>query len=162
MADRVSAGGKRFLFWLAVALPFVVYVGSIGLAEAKRRGAPQIEVKIEGYDPRDPFRGHYLQYRIAVQGPGDERGYWGYACAGAPAPRLRPVYRYDQPPAPEDCEIELPVEFTREAHRFYVQQDRGRELEEALRDGRASVRLRVVSSRQVMVEQLLVDGKPIR
>ncbi len=162
MADRVPANVRRWFFGLALALPFLVYVGSIGLAEAKRRGAPRIEVKIEGFDPRDPFRGHYLEYRLAVEEWGGAQSYRSHACVGAPAPRARQVYLHDGGIAPEECEMQLPVEFVHEPHRFYVQQDRGRELEEALRDGRASVHLRVVSPRQVMVEQLLVDGKPIR
>jgi hypothetical protein len=151
-------------------------VGSIGLAEAKRRGAPQIEVKIEGYDPRDLFRGQYLQYRIAVEGRdvamntgrvdgmmvGADGIYLNDACAGPKNPRLRAVRLHDGVARPSDCEIDLPADFIYETHRFYVQQDRGRDLEDALREGRASVRLRVVSQKEVMVEQLLVDGKPIR
>lgn len=167
---------QGWALWVAVLLPLLAYVGSIGLAEAKRRGAPQIEVKIEGYDPRDPFRGQYLQYRISVEDPeaatnpfrtggmmvGADRIYRNFACAGPKNPRLRAVKMHDGAARPSDCEIDLPADFVYEAHRFYIQQDRGRELEEAVMNGRASVRLRVVSSREVMVEQLLVDGTPIR
>lgn len=164
---------RRWALWLAVLLPLLAYVGSIGLAEAKRRGAPQIEVKIEGYDPRDPFRGQYLQYRISLANRESESRfeagnfipggvYRSHACAGPKAPRMRVVHLHDDAPRPKECEIDLPVDFVHEVHRFYVQQDRGRELEKALMNGRASVRLRVISSREVMVEQLLVDGTPIR
>lgn len=171
---REQRNVRSWMFLLAVLLPLLVYVGSIGLAEAKRRGAPQIELKIEGYDPRDPFRGQYLQYRISVEGAelgnrfGDgglvvgDRSYRSHACAGPKSPRLHAVRLYDDAPRPKDCEIELPADFVQEPHRFYIQQDRGRELEEAVMKGSASVLLRVISSREVMVEQLLVDGEPIR
>lgn len=176
MVDSQRKSGPRWVLWVAVGLPLLAYVGSIGLAEAKRRGAPQIEVKIEGYDPRDPFRGQYLQYRISVEDPeattdpfrtggmmvGADRIYRNYACAGPKNPRLRAVRLHDGAARPSDCEIDLPADFIYEAHRFYVQQDRGRELEKAVQDGRASVHLRVVSHKEVMVEELLVDGTPIR
>ncbi len=150
------------LLWIAAALPLLCYVGSIGLAEAQRRGAPQIEVKIVGYDPRDLFRGQYLQYRIATEGGGGAYRQQSQACAGPPAPRARQVFLHDGAQVPEECEMELPFDFVRAAHRFYIQQDRGRELEEAVREGRASVRLRAVNPRQALVEELLVDGEPVR
>lgn len=149
-------------FWLAAALPLLAYVGGIGFAEAKRRDAPRIELKIEGYDPRDPFRGRYLRYRIAVEHRGGALGHPSQACAGASAPRVRPVYLHDGAAPPGRCEFELPIEFVEEEHRSYVQQDRGRELEEAVQAGRASVRLRVVNPGEVLVEALLVDGRPVR
>lgn len=165
---------SNLVLWCAVVLPFLAYIGSIGLAEAKRRGAPQIEVKIEGYDPRDLLRGQYLQYRIVAEDGEPESSrvintepwaragmYRSYACAAPKNPPVWVVYQYDgaRPPA---CKLDLPTEFLYEAHRYYIQQNRGLELEEAVREGRASVRLRVVSSREVLVEQLLVDGAPIR
>lgn len=170
-AKRVAPG---WTLWFAVLLPLFAYVGSIGLAEAKRRGAPEIEVKIEGYDPRDPLRGQYLQYRISVEGEelgnrfgagglvGGDRIYRSHACAGPKNPRLSAVRLHDGGPRPEGCEIELPADFIYQPHRYYIQQDRGRELEEAVMKGSASVLLRVISSREVTVEQLLVDGEPIR
>jgi uncharacterized membrane-anchored protein len=165
---------SKLVLWFAVALPLLAYVGSIGLAEAKRRGAPQIEVKIEGYDPRDLLRGQYLQYRIVADGRTDgsimgaglapwQQGdvYRSYACASQESGRTWAVRVYDGARPPE-CQLDLPVDFIYEAHRYYIQQDRGLKLEEAVREGRASVELRVVSASEVLVQNLLIDGAPIR
>lgn len=165
---------SNLTLWFAVALPLLAYVGSIGLAEAKRRGAPQIEVKIEGYDPRDLLRGQYLQYRIVADGRADgamrdgglapwQQGdvYRGHACASQKSGRTWSVRVYDGA-RPAECQLDLPVDFINEAHRYYIQQDRGLKLEEAVREGRASVELRVVSPREVLVQNLLIDGAPIR
>ena len=152
-------------FWIALALPHIGYVGSIGLAEAKRWGAPTITIPIEGYDPRDPFRGQYLRYRVSVQdvrpastdrfGPRD----FQHACAAAPQAGVSSVFVYDRA-RPAACTRDLPVEFVRGDHRYYVQQDQARGLEDAVRDGRAAVRVHLISPEKAAVGQLLIDGKP--
>lgn len=158
----------NLFFLVAALLPLLGYVGSIGLAEAQRWGAPTIEVAIEGFDPRDLVRGHYLNYQVAL-GPNDhsqgasfqgDRYSFEHACATRPEGGVSPVLLFNGD-APAACETALSVDFVRATHRFYVQQDQALELERAVRDKRATVSLRVINTTQLTADQLLVDGKTV-
>lgn len=159
MSNQERSYGLTPLFWVAVLLPLVGYVGSIGLAEAKRWGAPTIEVAIEGYDPRDLFRGHYLNYRLAVENRTEQQDHFYQSCVGAPKDGLSPVFVYEGASRPSHCVRDLPDHFVFEPHRFYIQQDKARALENAVMNGRATITLRLVGKRHVLVDQLLVDRK---
>ena len=162
-SPRVSSQGVNkwsAVFLFAAVLPLFGYAGSIGLAEAQRWGAPTIQVAIEGYDPRDMFRGHYLQYRLSTEGGNAQGTYPTRACAGDARGEVSPVYLFEKPEDESRCRYELPLEFVQGVHRFYVQQTRARDLEKALMEGRARVTLSVVSNTHVAVEDLLIDGKP--
>lgn len=56
---------------IALAASLTLAVGALGAMvwreEAKLADAQIVRVKIEGYDPRDMLRGHYLVFRIAWQ-----------------------------------------------------------------------------------------------
>jgi hypothetical protein len=164
--DASSAPVSR-VFWIAALLPLLGYVGSIGLAEAKRWGAPTIRVQIEGYDPRDPIRGHYLNYRISRELRLGTHSYASRACAMSPentSPEtgLSRVVIFGGTVDVPDCVVSLPHSLIDESHRFYVQQDHARQLEDAVRSGRGSVQLRLVSVREVTIDELFVDGQPYR
>ena len=49
---------------LTLVLPLLLLLGMVGQAERALTGGIVIRVPITGYDPRDPLRGHFLQYRI--------------------------------------------------------------------------------------------------
>jgi hypothetical protein len=156
------ANRRSAVFLFAALLPLVGYIGSIGPAEAQRLGAPTIQVAIEGYDPRDMFRGHYLQYRVSTEGRRERDAYPMHACAGPARGAVSPVYLFDAQASEGLCQYALPVHFVQGLHRFYVQQTSAPELEKALMGGRAQVTLRVISDTHVAVEHLLIDGKPWR
>jgi hypothetical protein len=137
-------------FLVALGLPVVGYLLGIGWAEASLRQAPLVELGIEGADPRDLLRGHYVLYRLR-RAHADPGGDYTAACAVADETgRARPP----------GCGAELPLDFIESTHSFYVQQDRAKALERAVLDGRASIRAAVVSPERVVVRALLVDGRP--
>ncbi len=161
------SGATSPLFLIAVLLPMLGYLGSIGFAEAKRWGAPTIQVAIEGYDPRDLVRGHYLNYQIALvpssvnigEGPEQKSRYsFNRACATSSNNGLSGVVLFNEE-TPTNCTVALPVDFVQEQHRFFIQQDRATDIERAVQEGRATVILRVISERSVTADQLLIDGK---
>lgn len=56
---------------LALLLPLVALGAGIGGAEVGSRGATVWRIPITGYDPRDPVRGHHVNFRFdwRVAGP---------------------------------------------------------------------------------------------
>ncbi len=178
--------------WLksaSLALPLVGYLGAIGLAEARRAGAPRYELRVEGYDPRDLVRGHYLLYRFATvpaggpgssapegeqQSSGDGQESTGaegrapvewdhLACVAKASGGRSTIYTFaPNATRPAACETLLPLDFIQAPHRFYVQEDKGPELEQFVRDGRASVVLIVPEGASPTATALLIDGKPAK
>lgn len=164
---------SRAFFLASVALPVVGYLASIGMAEASRAGAPRIEVAIEGYDPRDPIRGHYLMFRLKTERVGEPSTssseadfrvpspfmtYEESACLGPEKDGISVIYRFTGE-SPSVCRRSLSADFVRDSHRFYVQQDAGSLLEKALLEDRASVIL-ILEADNLVVESLKIDGEP--
>lgn len=155
-------------FLIAALLPLLGYLASVGLAEAKRWGAPTLEVAIEGYDPRDFVRGHFLNYQIALGPSADgslenaplqgNRYSFSYACATHAPGGLSKVFLHHGN-KPEGCDIALPLKFVQDDHRFFIQQDQARNIEQAVQARRATVLLRVLSNTEVTADKLLIDGK---
>ena len=152
-------------WWIfACLLPLVGYGGFIALAEWRLHGAPRIDVAIEGVDPRDLLRGRYLVFRVKTQQADLGRA---DACALKEGDGRHALYLADQgrpltlagPVSSAQCDFWVDSRFVRKTHRVYVQEDRARDLEEAVRDGRASVRLALIGSNSARVVELLIDGK---
>jgi hypothetical protein len=162
---------SRWFVLGAILLPMVGYLGAIGTSEARRAGAPRVRVAIEGFDPRDPLRGNYLLFRLSTTKtdepspmPQDmpfEPGmiYGEQACLGPARDGVHVIYRYETQ-APTGCTRELPADFVRESHRFYIQQDKGPALEKAVRDERATVTLVLPTRSTPVIDELHVNGAP--
>ena len=113
--------------------PVLVLAGWIGWLALERAGQPQHRIAIQGYDPRDLLRGHYLEFRLDLTGPVPE----GPVCldvegTGAADPQppdpLRPTAR----PLEPGCA--LPVAEPGRIWRYYLDQDQALALETLLRD----------------------------
>lgn len=155
---------RRWLHWASLFLPLVGYLGFIGWAEARRVGAPTVTLAIEGYDPRDPLRGHYLQYRFAFDETHPEAvPIWSRnaSCVVEDPQGAARLLFHPRGEHPSRCVRPFPAEFARRPHRFYVQQDRAHALEIAVRNGRAAVRVHLVDDDEVVVDELLIDGQPV-
>lgn len=69
--------------WLALALllPLVGLVLSIAAREAGLSGASEWRIPIAGFDPRDPIRGRFIQFRYDWRVTGDPALCTAAACA---------------------------------------------------------------------------------
>lgn len=69
--------------WLAFALllPLVGLLLSIAAREAGLSGASEWRIPIAGFDPRDPIRGRYIQFRYDWRVAGDPAVCTGAACS---------------------------------------------------------------------------------
>ncbi|MFA7441544.1 MAG: GDYXXLXY domain-containing protein [Sphingomonadaceae bacterium] len=64
---------KRSWLLAALALPIVGLLAGIAVNQAQVRDADTWRLPIEGYDPRDLLRGHYINFRYAWRTAGDPR-----------------------------------------------------------------------------------------
>ncbi|HYE47990.1 MAG TPA: hypothetical protein VEB20_00255 [Azospirillaceae bacterium] len=124
-------------------LPTLLLAGWTGLLARRDASLEGIRVALEGVDPRDLLRGHYLTARLDVRTAGGEEGPpAGCACLepGPPDP-LRPLARPVESctPAPPQCR--WPVADLATPFRIYIPQERAEEYERRLRerDGTLSV-----------------------
>ncbi|MEL6530577.1 MAG: GDYXXLXY domain-containing protein [Pseudomonadota bacterium] len=145
----------------ALVLPVVGLGGLWGWTDYLSRQGTEWDVAIEGYDPRDLLRGHYVQFTYDWPEPpeeGDDAAdeEWRFE----PGPRLLCLYgdapRLDRAVRIKEEEFEACAHPARanpasvygysslERGRFYVNQDRALEIEKELRnpDQRGVVRFR--------------------
>jgi uncharacterized membrane-anchored protein len=163
------------LTMLAVLVPVLGLAVLVGRAEYAVRHGPAWTIPIEGYDPRDLLHGHYLQYRYRLRWDGidtcgaqpyGERGPVPGCClcltrdgASTYDPFVRQVACDD---APAICEGTLRAEGLVPPLRYFVPEDRGLALEEALRTHEAAIELAVSPSGEPAVRELVLDRRPWR
>ncbi|MEM6856931.1 MAG: GDYXXLXY domain-containing protein [Pseudomonadota bacterium] len=141
---------------LIIALPVVGLAALWALSDTLSRQGTDWEVEIEGYDPRDLLRGHYVEFRYAWpiredtvedEESEDRVPRWQRApqalCLIGEAPEIAEAIAYDNEfdPEFEACEHKLIAQAgsvygsgSLARGRLYVSQDRALELQEALRN----------------------------
>jgi len=134
------------------ALPVIGLAGIWALSDIQSRQGTDWDVPIQGYDPRDLLRGHYVEFTYDWPGlADDEFGLPERLCIAGTAPVVKSVSKLlDGEPACDNMAVaELGSIYGGESlvrGRLYVEQDRALELEETLMDreqqGYARVRLR--------------------
>lgn len=165
---------------LAVAMPLVGLAGMWASTERWSRQGTDWLVPVEGYDPRDLLRGHYVQFRYAW--PGAEEPAFGASatvepqdypfggCITGTAPTIDRVVRIGSEAgrstcanllAPADTTMFGTPDLPREG-RLYVAQTSARALEEQLRnpDLQGVIRVRLRSDGTVTPLELTFRPRP--
>lgn len=155
---------RRLIPVIALVLPLAGLAGLWASTEHWHRQGTDWLVPVEGYDPRDLLRGHYVQFRYVWPGaeepafdadtPVDPVSYPHGACLIGTAPRIERVVRLasDQersgcvhPLAPDGAALYGPPDLPRDG-RLYIPQTAGARLEQQLRNpamqGMIRIRLR--------------------
>jgi len=150
----------RAALLLAVILPVLGLAGLWGWSDHLSRQGTEWDVEIQGYDPRDLLRGHYVEFTYDWPEPPSEQeteneGWWSgrspqLLCLYGTAPTLDRAEEIEEA-AFEACAHPARANpasvygYTSLARgRFYVGQDRALEIEEEMRDRdqRGIVRIR--------------------
>lgn len=169
------------LLLVAVIFPILGLLALIGRAELNLRSGRPWELGISGYDPRDLLSGHYLRYQYQFN-----RGY-DDTCGDDPGDPDDPddlVDRID-PIDPACCLCLEPQSGTREPlvrsvqcyavdgclswlrgsdvageQRYFIPAERAAELERALPEHDATLRVSITDDGTLAVDTLLLDGVP--
>ncbi len=160
---------------IAVLIPIVGLLFLVGRAEFAARSGPTWHIPIEGYDPRDLLHGRYLRYqfRFNWQGQSDcgdrvteSRPDLDADCCLCLTRTnelgIDPAVRQTSCYAVESCDSWLRAEAVEPPLRYFVPEDRARELEEALRKREASIELTCGPSGTPAIIELYLDGAPWR
>ena len=149
---------RTLQLWFALLLPIVAFLGLVWRAELLRASGPVFHVAIAGYDPRDLLQGHYLRYRL--QWPVDG------ACDGATCCLCLQVSgvhtKVECGTADAACDAQLSRQTVDQGREFFIQEDTGPALEQAIRRGQGAMALNVTPNGQVRVHELFIDGVPHR
>lgn len=129
---------------VALGLPLAGLAALWGWSDHRSRQGTDWDVPIQGYDPRDILRGHYVEFRYDWPGVDEDdltRPLASLCLAGA-APAITRAERAEGAalaacahPARANPYGIYGTESLRQG-RLYVGQDRARQLDEGLRDGR--------------------------
>lgn len=154
---------KRLVI-LAAVLPVVGLVGLVAKAEFATRSGPTWTVPIQGYDPRDLLRGHYLRYAFEFD--------WqdGASCGDADRPEAgcclcltetgaEPQVRQVQCSDTSSCDGWLHAESVAPPLRYYVPETSALDLETALRKHDAAVTFTSGRGGEPAIGALTLDGR---
>lgn len=158
---------------IAVVLPLLAVGLGIVRAELQLSRSQEFLFEIEGFDPRDLLRGHYLQFRLRLPDiPERERCVedGSEPCClclmreqGANEPVAATRSTCDT--ARASCDGALLTDYAKSPQRFYVPEARARELEARLQagmaTGRAQALIAIDADGHAVVRELRVDGVSI-
>jgi GDYXXLXY protein len=139
--------------WCALLLPIVAFAGLTARAELLRASGPVFRVAIAGYDPRDLLQGHSLRYRI--QWPADGACDSDACCLCL---RTSGVHtKIECGGADETCDAQLSHQMVEQERKFFIQEDAGPALEQAIRLGGGTMALNVTPNGQIQEHELFIE-----
>jgi uncharacterized membrane-anchored protein len=151
-----------------VALPVLVIAFAIASAALSGRNAQTYLFAIEGYDPRDLLRGHYLQYRLSVELTEREPCGDADCCLCLTGSPDEIVAHAETVPCDSavGCDAKLLTRYVREPQRYYVAEEKAPEYDRRLREvngpGRAEALVALDREGEAHVLELRLDGESIR
>ena len=156
------------LLIVAVVFPILGLLALIGRAELNLRNGRSWDLPISGYDPRDLLSGHYLRYQYRLEWTpgattcGDE-GSVDSDCCLCLQPRSgsrEPLVHGVRCEAVDGCLSWLRGSDVAGEQRYFIPAERAAELEAALRERPAAVRVSITDDATLAVDTLLLDGAP--
>lgn len=174
---------KKTLITSTVLLfPIIVLLGVVGLNIHAMNNGDSYRIKIEGYDPRDLLRGHYMIYRYAWNwddgaGRQCERDNCSLCLSGDEYNPFARLVHKDI--APEQCKSFIhgisygkkSFRIGRSSHngltRFYVPESHARDLDRMIRRGNDNkhdfdIKLRVNGQGRAFIQDMYIDDVPFQ
>lgn len=164
----------RLILAAALLLPLAALATSWAMIHRQAQQGEDWLIPIEGYDPRDLLRGHYVRYRYAwPTAPlreGESRADPAYAsalCVTGTAPHIRTVRPISPTDATQDCAIILRATLgaRQEVRRlesgiFYASQGQAIALSRKLADPRLQGLVRVRVRADGVMRPIALDFRP--
>ena len=156
---------------VAVILPIALLAVMVGRAEWQMNHSQTWHFAIQGYDPRDLLRGHYMRFRLDIT-PGEIVDSCSLNapdccyCLDSGEELEARVTLATCETAASTCGSYVRTEPLHKLNRFYIPEEgRGSmetQLREAALEERAHLAVAVSSEGEPMIEALLIDGQPIQ
>ncbi|MEZ4287912.1 MAG: GDYXXLXY domain-containing protein [Polyangiales bacterium] len=177
MNERTNAASIPGQGWLAFALVLPLAVIGISVFQYERmlQDGTVWEFAIDGYDPRDLLRGHYLEFRIATNHLDDNDELRSKMDSGSGVSNNCFCLRRSDDKtiatdmgcssAKQECDAFVKRDLLDEINRYYIAEARVDEfeklLQDAARENRATIAVRIDNEGTPTIESLLIDGTPI-
>jgi uncharacterized membrane-anchored protein len=149
---------------IALLIPILIIVGSIGKSEYQLATGKFWKFKISGYDPRDLLRGHYVNYQVEFDWQKD-KGICSdkddcCLCLNRKKNSLdsSKVSKMSCSLATERCDGLMREEYIQELKKYFIPEDKGKVLENAIREKDAEILVAISDDGHPVVRDLLVDG----
>ncbi len=163
----------RNLLIAALLLPLLVIALGIVRAEQHLAHSTSWLFEVDGYDPRDLLRGHYIQFRLdlheeaALEACDDDQSDRCCLCLTSTGAHKPPrVQRSTCARAQAQCEGVLQTRYLSELRRYYIPEEEAWKLEQqfrdAARDNKALLQVAIDESGKPQIQSLLVNGEQIR
>lgn len=154
------------LLTTALAFPILFLIGLTALNEYRLRKSKSLVLPVQGYDPRDLLSGHYLIYKVHydLNCPDNLKDFpvTAYMC-------FEPFKYISVLKQPENCSLFIKgeckgnLEFKTDADRYYIPEDKAKQLEEIfLKADKKEVVLSVTRKGHVLVKDLIIEGQSIK
>lgn len=175
LAENVKPLGLLFL-----AIPFMAMIFMIATNHYKENAYQEYRIAIDGYDPRDLLKGHFILFTYdwpdnAVNKFGYGSSYKDQACACFSGDPLQPEIRFDYCKSnsliERSCNPAVRVQAlgginfqpSEDLRRYYVAEDHAYTLEKMLREGKHKFSVGIVPQPggHAVLKMMYVDGIPL-
>lgn len=167
----MSAGSTPTWRVALLALPILAVLAAITKAEVNLSSSDDWRFTVEGFDPRDPLRGHYIRFSVDIQESDvisqcenhDSDCCYCLTSVGVNAPPR--IQRDTCEHARQSCEGAVRIKSIRTLRRYYIPESMRHEIDYRMRDaarlGTAEVIVAVDPSGTARVKQLQINGENI-
>ena len=149
---------------LNIVLPFLAMLAMIGMNYNRVTANPEYRFQIEGYDPRDILRGHYMIFRyIWPETAQNQCSGVSTCCMHISGDTMNPTVLFQACGKSRDGIHVIDRQPDESLRQYYVPEEHAPELESRLRHRKNlfEVGLVVLPDGQGQLRMMYVDGKPL-
>jgi len=154
---------------VAVLIPFLLLCLLIVRAEIHIQQGREWTFHVQGYDPRDLLRGHYLRFNLRynwVDGKSQcESAHDCCLCLSDIGEVVPTVAKTNCEVAQNQCDGYIHGDFERSLNRYYIPENQAAQAEQILRDARANndayLSLSINSRGVPQITDMIIDGESL-
>jgi uncharacterized membrane-anchored protein len=149
---------------IALLIPILIIVGSIGKSEYQLATGEMWKFKISGYDPRDLLRGNYVMYQVEFDWEegkkecSDKQDCCVCLKRKKDSLDLAKVSKMSCSIAADLCDGLMREEYIQELRKYFIPEVKGKALEKVLREKDAEILVAISDDGHPVVRDLLIDG----
>lgn len=155
---------------IALAIPFAAMIFMVA-TNVNKRSDNEYRFAIDGYDPRDLLRGHYLTFRYVWPEGAEENATGEQNCAcimGTPDDFTVQFKQCERKDSLQECSAHLRLQKDLQpfdnSRRFYIPEDRAKFIEDMFRQNPKDFMIGIVPQRNgsASLKELYIKGQPLR